>query len=117
MLGFVSCHCTFFFLCGVRMYEDEATDNLENKRQWEFLRTWWPKEERDPNIEPLSVTRLQCQFDMFLDHPFPEIEWSSFEITLDQDAVDWPDVLVSLPSNQTFPVSQSFLLFPSFNWR
>jgi hypothetical protein len=34
---------------------------------------------------------------MFLDHLFPEIDWSSFEITLDQEAVGWLDVLVSLP--------------------
>jgi hypothetical protein len=110
----------FSSLCALKMYsKKEAMDNLENERQWELLRTWRPKEERHPhlNIEPLPDTGLQCCFNRFLNHPFPEFEWSFFKLTLDQDAVHWPYVLLSFGPSQNFPPSQSFLLFPSFNWQ
>jgi hypothetical protein len=91
----------------------EAAEDLENERQWEFLKTWRPEEEQHPhfNIEPLLVTRLQCQFNAFFDHLFSEVEWSSFELTLDQDAVGWPNVLVSFPVTQSLASPSIFSLF------
>jgi hypothetical protein len=48
---------------------------------------------------------------VFLDHPFLEVEWSSFELTLDQKAVGWPNVLVSFPASQSLASPSKFSFF------
>jgi hypothetical protein len=81
------------------MYPEQEADDFDNRIQWEYLREW-PRAE---GYQPLPVTGLSAQFDYFEEDPFNQLSPSYFDVTLDEQAITWPHILVSFPPSQLLP--------------